>query len=215
MVGFWATQADTGPSVSWVDNFNDADLAEYAHGSPGAFSLVTTPVAEGSHALRYDGNNTWNYIASDVGSGLPYYPKPGDTFQYQTRLTTNAGAESFLGFGIQSSASTWPPNAYGVRIDTGAGDSFDFEVSTGSGFADVNSVSVGFNANTWYTIEVVWGADNTFDIFAYNPDGTTHASMTGISETTHTNQGGVAYEANTRTTSGDYIYWDDFRITSR
>ena len=105
------------------------------------------------------------------------------------------------------------PQGYGIRVDVGGG--FEFEVSTGSGFSDIDFVDIGYNVDTWYTVEVMWGTDNTFDLYLYNPDGTTRASLTDVSDPTHTSQGGVAYEGNTRTTTTSYIHWDDFRITSR
>lgn len=208
MVGFWTTTTATGPQ--WVDNYNDADLSEYAHGTKTAFSFTTSTVAEGSHALRYDAGAAWNHIISDVGGGLPNYPAPGDTFQYKTRFLT--GGESMVVFGIQTTAGEWTPQGYGVRVAAGDIDSFDFEVSTGSGFSDIQTTPAAVNSNTWYTVEVVWGTNNTFDLTLINPDGTTAASMTGVSDTTHTSQGGIAFEANTHDATGGNVFWDDFRI---
>lgn len=180
--------ASAGPTT--IEDFEDADLAEYRYDT-GSFSVQNTVVKEGSLALRVDSGNN-EHISSYPGDGLSYYPKAGDTFRWWGR--TSVGTYwLLLYFGCQKGTGGVDdrPDGYAafLQFDNGELILRKREANTNYKLA---SAPFSFSVDTWYDVEVEWGADGTIVIRLLDTAGNVLKSVSRT-DTTFTS-GGITWQ---------------------
>ncbi|UPW00816.1 hypothetical protein M0R88_01620 [Halorussus gelatinilyticus] len=185
---------------SVIDDFEDGDLSEYSfdRGSSSA-SVVSSPTHSGSYALEYTAGN----VEAISTSGLPNYPVAGDTFSYRVRGSGGA-SKTNLSYGVQDHA-----NRYFVRLNI-ANDSLAlYRLEGGSSTelaADWSTPTL--SQDTWYELEVQWGASGGHTVTLFDAGGT-QVTQISTADSTWTS-GGVGYDAYLG--SGETAYFDDVRL---
>jgi hypothetical protein len=193
--------AGGGGSGTTIDDFEDADLAEYSfdRGSSAA-SVVTSPVQGGSYALEYVDTN----VEAISTSGLNAYPAAGDTFEYWVRGSGGADKTNFT-YGVQDHA-----NRYFVRVNV-ADDNlkvFKWEGNSTPGPLDAQTSGFTLSQDAWYRVKVEWGTGGGHTATLYDASGSQLAKISG-SDSTWTS-GGVGYDAYL--SSGQAAYFDEVRF---
>lgn len=166
-----------GGDTVWevIDDFERGDLDPYA-GDDAPFDIVSSPVYDGSYALRATDDS--DGISSFDGDGLDRYIEKGDTFRYRFRSTVNGGEEDeasvTLAYGIDEDSNVipedgqsyviWPDMEYGSIIV------MEHHDSGGSSFIYTDPFLEGYEAGEWWTIEMEWQENDTHVVTVYDDD---------------------------------------------
>jgi hypothetical protein len=184
---------NSASTTTFVDNFEDGDIDEYNGGYPGYFSTVTTPVHEGSYALKGGGSGPNKWITST--SGLGNYPSRGDKFSVWIR-GGNYNSQPRTCFGLQSSGFD---SGYAFNADFRDGNVAIFKGKSRKSYS-----SISWSANKWYRMECEWGFDTiTVRVYA---DGSQVAS-TSYTDSSY-DSGGIGFRADHKSDP----YWDQLYI---
>jgi hypothetical protein len=188
-----------------VDGFEDSNLDEYS-GDLSDFGVVNTPTQELNYAL--EGQSTDSSNAGHVTSlnGLSYYPSQGNTFRFWCRTNSDTDTLRSTGFGVQGTGDT--PDAYFVDFNRGSG-SFALVVRDAGSVSTVGSASQSWSNDTWYEVEVDWGAGGTITATLFDDSGSQLNQVSG-SDSSHTN-GGIMFRIDNSPNSS--VHWDYFRLT--
>ncbi|WP_227354486.1 right-handed parallel beta-helix repeat-containing protein [Haladaptatus salinisoli] len=178
------------PSCSYsptttVDGFEDGTLAEYEfdRGESGA-RVVSTPTERGGNALEIGGTNT-EMIST---SGLPTYPRAGDTFGYWLRGDGGA-ADSNLSYGVQGH-----DDRYFVRVDIANDDLVLFRYENGTAHRlDSDSTGYSLSQGSWYELVVDWAPNGGHMVTLRGADGNRIARVSASDSAW--SDGGVGYDA--------------------
>ncbi len=190
-----------------IDDFESGDLSGWT-GDTADFSIITSPVAQGTYSLQGDSADT-SYITS---SGLTT-PDQGDTFRWYTRspngnVASGGGAGwNRVSFAVQGSpGNSLPNNAYAVQWDW-SDDTVHLEKISSGGVSELSSASnVGYAQDEWWECRVDWASDGTMTVRAIDPSGNTQATISG----TDTDYAGG--KMNIRSNKNVKKYWDYFRF---
>lgn len=204
-----------------IDDFEDQNHDEYvaADGSNGDKSwigFVTSPVYNGTYAMRV-GNDGWrNYISHPDNTNLPsylnHYPIRGDTIQWHAYLTADGDVR--LQFGVQD--TTTRNNCYSCRVSA---RNSHIQIRVRSGGSEIQTIgpsSTTVPTLVWIKIEVAWTDDGSgnsaFTVTATNTsDGSEITSFTGTDSTALYTDGGVGL-GSVGDAAGDKL-WDYIRVT--
>ncbi len=181
-------------STKIVDDFESGNLNDYDGGYTSYFSTVSSPVYEGSNALKGGGSGSNKWITSS--SGLSNYPSRGDTFSVWIR-------------GGQSDSQ--PRTCFGLQdvTDIHSGYGFHADFRDGNiGLLDGNNVqstdSITWITGKWYRLQCNWGFDTiTVKVF----DNGTEVASTSYTDSSH-DSGGIGFRADHKADP----YWDKFYI---
>lgn len=189
-------ESGTGLGGGVIDTFERGDLSPY---TGSGFSIVSSPVIEGSYALKAPSNNSEIYSNS-----LPNIPKRGTTFHAVFRIDSEYNALQMT-YGHQGNRD----NSYntGIRVD-GSGQFYLEHVKdsnpSGVGISSPFSGSLG----TWYGIEVVW-ADPNIQATLYSMDGQTEIVKGSFDDTTY-DSGNFGWDtSNSNTSANSYEKYAD------
>ncbi|WP_458188235.1 hypothetical protein [Haladaptatus sp. NG-WS-4] len=193
------------PSCSYspttvVDGFEDGTLTEYTfdRGESGA-SIVSSPTKGGTNALEIAGTNT-ELVST---SGLPTYPKAGNSFSYWIRGDGGA-KDSNLSYGVQG-----PDNRYFVRVDIANNDLILFRYKDETAYRlDSDSTGYTLSQGSWYELVVDWSANGDHMVTLRDGGGNRIArvSATDLAWV----DGGVGYDAYLG--CGERFYVDSVEI---
>lgn len=169
-----------------IDDFEDNDIAEYG-GETGAFSVVTSPVYNGSYAIQ--GTGGANYYISDTGT--LQHPEPGDTFEYYTRCSSTNWRGGML-FATQSEDST--PGGYMPHINWGNSDMVLGKDSAEPHKNILATKAITVASGEWYRVETSWGGDGTIAVTTERLSNGSTWSLS-VSDSTYTS-GGIGWYVN-------------------
>jgi hypothetical protein len=191
---------NTGPVI--IDNFEDGDLSEYSEyvsGSNTYKDVVNSPVYNGSNSLFLNADN-WDSILIESTSGLPVYPKPGDTVIAYLRID-NSGARHQLRFGGSNRN-----NCFAVELSYPDQMASIKKHESGSQ-STLSDSSFSFNVNTWYKLEINWSTSGNIDFTVY--DASSDSTMASVQATDGTYSSGshISFE-NDDNNEAVGAYWD-------
>lgn len=180
-----------------IDNFERGDLSPYDSGYTENFSIVSSPVYEGSYALKGTtdssvGPNKW--IVST--GGLQNYPSRGDSIELRMR-GTNGNAQPRFMFGLQD--SSWD-SGYSVNLDISDGKAI-FQKQTNN----LRAINHSFSSDIWYRYVIDWLSDR-IRTTVYKPDGTEIGVMSYTDQAF--DSGNIGFRADHK----EGPYWDGVRI---
>lgn len=190
----WSSDPDIPDSV--VDSYEDQDISEY-FGDTSEYSVVNSPVFDGSYALQASGIDSDHDIWST--SGLDVYPEAGYPWQTSVLLDSGEDGNAKVRFGVQDT-----DNFYQIFLDNYAGsiELSKIEFGTGSSLA---SASTNPPPNVWLRLDVDWQADGTINVSIVNTSDGTVVETLSATDTTFTSGGisvGSFFDANVF----DYFY---------
>jgi hypothetical protein len=201
------------PSGTIIDDFEDADLAEYV-GDVGAFSIVGTGTANGAQAVTgsYDGTAA---VAIGSLSGLSNYPTPGTTTRVAVRTDSATAQGPRVAIACQSIGPS--SNRYQAFLNVQS-DSLIFSKWTGGAtgsFTTLASTTVsGLSVDTFYDLEIQWANNGTLTLSVYEYGGASSlAETSSVIDTTYSD-GGVQMTTNGGGTAVDMTF-DHWRITGK
>lgn len=146
-----------------VDVFEDGDVSEYNQAGNGAgnFSISTANPYSGTYSGKMNSNASTKAI-SDQGSGLNYYPQPGDTVEARCYVSQLEGADSLMVIGADSvSDGSWSKGiGIGFRESSGNGGDYKVKLYDRSSGGTTTGVSSPLNEHLLVTLH--WGTDDTF-----------------------------------------------------
>lgn len=198
---FGATKTFTASSVAVMDDFEDTDFSEWTATAGGPSQVTTADAPSGSAVMEYrQGGNDMVYSTTGLGT----YPAQGDTFKYWFYINEEDNGEAGVAFGLQDSS-----NFYDVGIDLND-DVLELSVWSAGSATTLDSAAHDFKFQTWYSMEVVWGTDDSINATAYTADGT-QVATTAATDTSYIS-GGVGVRANDFVGSWTGAYVDHFRV---
>lgn len=198
---------NTPESADIIDSFEDGALNEY-DGETSAYTVSSVPnAADGQNVIRFTDTST-NYREIYSTSGLPIYPSQGDVIHYNVRSNVSTGSPenvySHLQFGYQDTN-----NLYKTEIQH-AEEKWTLYIRQGGAYYKLdgdNTISGGLSADTWYQVEIDWGADGNITARLY--DGSTlKSTLTGVDN--NFTSGGISLRHSQ--TPGSYIDYDNIRV---
>ncbi len=162
---------------------------------------VYGPTYSGTQALKIGGSTATEMI-SLPGDGLPDYPEAGDNIACY--IKTTGGADNFnFSWGVQGHQ-----NRYYAKLRPEADRMYLFKYKDGNGTVLASESGLSMSQDTWYWIEIEWGADGTQTVELYDLDGNTLAECTGSDSEWST--GGVGFDAYID--SGEAVHFDECAI---
>lgn len=180
----------------WEDNNNNE---YYIPASSGNDSTPTSAslVSGSTRGLYLDGPRV---LHSQLGDGLPYYPRAGDVFEFYVRPVEFRNTPAFfrMNFGKQGYGTA---NLYRIEWESEptAGSDLSFEKRSGGSNVIVRAEgdNNGINLNTTYRIVVNWrsGGGSTLTMHAERLDGSIDAGPLSFNDTEY-NSGGIGWEVN-------------------
>lgn len=153
--------------VTVLDSFEDGDISEYS-GDTGIFSVIQSPVYDGSNALEGADSGTRSII-SRVDKGIAPEETPFGVFARPSEVTgggfTDATSTGMV-WANQTATSQSSLDAYAVNIvqTNGSIEFIRFEDGTATQIANI---SANVDPQTWYEIRVTeWteGGDITVEL---------------------------------------------------
>lgn len=198
----------TASDVRIIDDFEDENLDEYnaVSGSKSDLSFNQNDTINGNNSLEItdpDGNSGLSLLST---SGLNYYPKQGDQFEYYFKFL-NTGFNHNFEFGVQSESNN--DNLYFIQARE-SDNNFRILIKVNGNFTELVSGTPTIDTGIWYRVEVDWS--NTGDInlkFINNSNGVVKSDLS-TTDTTYTD-GGIGF-GNGGTSSGD-TYLIDYTRT--
>ena len=180
------------PGVTVVEDFERGNLDPY-EGDLGAYSVEGEGAFEGDNYLATVGSG-FDRIRST--SGLPAYPKSGDTFTYYQYLDSDSDADQRFRFAVQDRDSN-----YGIQIQE---DSFAIFIREAGDFTSLSATSANPVRGEWIRVTVDWSEDGDIEATLYDDaEGhTEQATVLVVDETFK--DGGIGFSHNR---SGDHR-WD-------
>lgn len=186
-----------------IDDFEDADLAEYdleANGGASAYDLVTAPIHEGSYALQVAGDTSYPKIGST--GGLDHYPVEGSTIEVWIYIDGAIGTDT-TDFGYYFGLQDFD-NSYFTDFEGGNDNVRVYERDAGTSSLVVSDTSAGLVSGEWLRTEVTWtSTDMTLRV--ERTDGTLITEITGSHSQLYTSGGWGFYGA---ADSGAAVLWD-------
>jgi hypothetical protein len=181
-----------------VDDFEDGNIAEYS-GATGIYSIVTSPVSNGSRALKAKGASGSKLITST--SGLANYPAAGDTLKLALQLLSNgSGSVGGICFGVQDT------NNFYLLNPSSDGTFKLFKKATGS-FSGIASTGDNLPGGNFLTVTIDWGSSGTIAIDVVDSNGTTQGSLSVV-DTTYSSGGvGFRYSGGSDDTGAVWDFW--------
>lgn len=185
------TQAgvDTLPSPGTIDDFEDADIAEYG-GETANFSADTARVYEGTYALHWNQNQTGTSSDSISSStGLPKYPEAGNTFQ--CRMYSTDGFDQ-NGFHYFTQEEVGDPDGYMSYANQFKNNTDVLEIfrHDSGGYTKLVSASVDHPSNTWFRYEIQTAEDGSMTATTYS--GGSQIATVSTTDTTYS-AGGIGW----------------------
>jgi hypothetical protein len=170
-----------------IDDFEDADLAEYQGDVDDPdITVQGNVVDDGTYALQMttgDTGTTADYFIYSTAD-LPIYPEPNDRFEVSVYITS-PDADSVFAFGVQN-----VDNFYFTRIGAGE-DEFELvKLETGTETV-LDSTGVTIPEDEWLTVDVSWYTDGTIEAGVTNAAGTAIGSVAAVDSTL--GAGGVGF----------------------
>lgn len=202
-----------------IDNFESGDFSAYDTSNDGGyFSIVQSPVQEGSYALAIDLNySDINSYWVRSTSGLPAYPSKGDTFSFWYRPEGVAGDKTKFRWNAINSSTyyvLWLNQSNGgpnyEKVTLGRNETTNL-IDPGNGTWDAT-------ANEWFEIEVQWGTDDTFTLTVYDVNGNAvqgpHSATDGSPLSEYDAIEWHYGVAGANGSDTNYVYFDNARIKS-
>jgi hypothetical protein len=187
-------------AVQIVDDFEDNDISEY-DGDTGAFSVVTSPVQEGTYALQAD-NSRGNTITSQ--SGLANYPSRGDTFRYWLYIPSADSSEEVP---VTQWAKQDADNHYRFDVLRTVND-IRLGMQDGGTFTALATTTYSFPSDTWMQVEIDFQSTITCRIL-----DSSDVEQASISATDGTfDSGNISFYANGKDNDEVAGVWDYWRI---
>jgi len=183
-----------------VDSFEDDDISEYS-GDTANFSIVTSPVYDGSYSLEGTSSGTAQNL--DSTTDLNVYPEAGDNFSYRENVDTdswNGGTK----FGFQDS------NNYYMIVNSTQDSAIYLKEKVGGSWTTMDSVSVTIPQDEWLKVRVEWATSGDITATVENSTGSTVGTVSGHDE--NFSSGGIGFSANTAASTAQYAYWDNYKL---
>ncbi len=174
-----------------IEGFEGSSTYYLAGGQSTPDYLSTVAAHDGTYGLVNPSSNTWIY-RDDTAVQL----KQGDTVSVWVQFSGVANGRAYFGFGASSAGTlslVAAPNTNQLLIQN----------NSGYGFTNIGAVSMTWQANQWYRLEVDWGASGAIVGKVFASNGTT-LLQTVTASTSVITSGGIAFRA---TNSGN-TYWD-------
>lgn len=190
----WGSQSSTinftSSTPQLIDSFEDQDFAEYTDNGTGNLTTGTTFVTDGTYGMEISRNASRDAIVSLQGSGLNYYPQPGDTWRFDYR--TNAGDTLFYhGFLMQGTDTSIDQDGFLFTIEPTNNQLRLWKNWTST---TLDTAAVTINTATDYIAEVdIASSDGTITCTLYDGTG---AALGSVSSTDADASSGGAYDAN-------------------
>lgn len=202
----------SGEDPNEIDAFNRASL-DYYSGDTAGFTIVGTPVFEGSGALESDTGTANNFIGANDASGIPGTISQGDSWSWRASSTVSSGGTTFgrmaCLWAIGDITNPSQDHYYiDLRPDANRVQLAKNVAGTATTLAKVDYTT--YTAGEWPYIEATWGLDDTISFDVYEPDATTLIGSASATDTSHTGVNGTVgwYSLNE---TGDQGYADDCR----
>jgi hypothetical protein len=191
------------PATSVIDDFEDADVAEYNQfsGDPAQVGFTTSDVQNGTYALSIEGDDSDDSLAAPgiySTSGLDNYPESGKQWKYYVKTNIFAG---FL-FGAGSGN-----DAYNLTIVTDNNKMNLRKLNNGDPTV-IRSLNANIQPDTWYQSVVNLQNDGKISWRLEQLDGTEVGTLKGDISPTGT---GVGFRSDNET--GDVSRYDYVRLT--
>jgi len=197
-----AESGDTS-ATGTVDDFEDGDVAEYS-GDTGSFDVTSNRVQNGSLSLE---TTTAGNISMTSTSGLDRYPEAGDTFRVWWQPEEgDTSTDDRLFFASQS---TSVDNNYRVHLYPQQNE-FAFAKFEGGSQTRLAVSNQSYTDNTWYEVEVEWGANGSFTVTLFDDTGSQLNQLTPTDTTF--SSGGVGFQHRDADGNGITSWFDYFRI---
>jgi hypothetical protein len=203
------------PNYTIVENFEPPkSLSEnYSFNKGSSHSSIVkddTAAYSGSNSLgpSYSGVGTLEHTGGDVemfslpGDGLDGYPSAGDTFSCWV-LSEEGQGDTYLAYGVQDSLQDF----YWANIDFTNQKIHLFKRVDGKAVYIGGTPEIPISSDTWYYLDVHWGADGTHEIYLYDVNENVVGEFTETdTEFTSGGIGFISYPAS----SSEKFYWDYF-----
>ena len=216
----WAWDSSAGEYQEWrsvvdghhyyespftIDDFEedrlDANYRDIIKGED--FDYVTSPVAEGTRALRAQMSSDDNpLIISLPGDGLPGYFGPGEVLRHWYRKDSSGDSLSSHGqffFGVQDAE-----NYYSIRSRHNRGDS-RLRVSKDGSSTVIDDADTAISADKWYIVQIEWGTDGFIEVKFMDENENTEITLSGT-DTTFSEVSGIGFRMNLD--PDNTAYWD-------
>jgi len=156
-----------GATSQYIDDFEDADMNEYS--DPNSRSDIrSNPVSQGSYsvAVTSASNGAIDPVVST--NGLPAYPENGDTYRYETLLSSTGESNAHHYFAVDSGAS----NGYRIDINPGNNTCRVYQINSGSVFQIIDIALSSVPFGEWLQVEIDWDSGGGFEVTVEAADGT-------------------------------------------
>lgn len=173
--------------VDIIDDFEDGGISEYSGDTHAFETNSNSPVYNGSYSLKSTANN--EKIFSTEGSGLNYYPQPGDIIEL--RYYREGGGISFF-YGVNGNTN----EGYRVQLRQGG----EFEVRNyANGNTLAHDTNVNIPKNEWTKVRIEWGSGGHHELYWYDSAGS-QLSNISFDHSTHTSRG-IGWDVNPNSTN--------------
>ncbi|WP_435067697.1 hypothetical protein [Haloplanus sp. C73] len=192
--------------TSPVDQFDDGDISEYHHDLSTA-EAQTSVVKQGSHALRMDASASGrNYIATSSPETLP---QAGDDFSVWIR-GSSGNEDPRVIWGYQN--GTYRPAGYVGIVNLDLNAITLARRDTDGSYEKISNASTSeLSADSWYQMDVSWGANGEITATLKDSSGAELGSTSGTDTTF--SSGGIAFQGHNGGSTETSVYFDDFSIT--
>lgn len=194
------------PDENQQDGFEDGNVSEYTGCTDGS-TIITSPVCEGTYALRQDSKSDGSLCAIYSTSGLSY-PSAGDNVRYCVRADSSNVTAAFF-FGVQ--AGSVADDNYRVDVNSNTEELVIYK-NDGGTLTQLDSASISsFSTGVYGDVEVSWSDDGSFTARYFDDTDTKQAEVT-TSETVYTS-GGIGWGCSAAgVTSQVSAFFDDLRL---
>lgn len=177
-----------GATSQFIDDFEDADMDEYNDPNNRA-DTQTYPVSQGQYSVQVSSASDGTLDPVISTNGLPKYPEAGDTYRYETLISSTGESESYHYFASDSTGQ----NAYRLRLSPGNNTLTVDSIDSGSAntilTVSLSSVPLG----EWLQVEIDWGSSGGFTVVVEAQDGTELG--TGSTSNSRYLSGGIGWGA--------------------
>jgi hypothetical protein len=175
-------------NTTTIEGFESGNLGLYnVVGGSLTGSVTTSAAHDGSFGLRQSNGNDWIY-RNDAASQV----SEGNTISVWVNLASAADGRAYFGFDSSSVGTL------SVVLAPNTGE-FLIQSNFGYGFTNIGAAAApagGYQANTWYRLEVAWGTDGSITGRLFGSDGTTLLdTVTATTPAGAPTSGGIAFRA--------------------
>lgn len=187
-----------------IDDYEDGDVAEY-QGDTGNISTTNSTVFEGSNALHFNGNGSWQQFFANKNSGLPHNVSQGTSFVTYAKAGTDEASIFGIVFGSREKKQ-----AYYRVVFADSNDEIRLELdnrSAGGSKSTLDNASLDRDVSQWHKIRVDWHANGDINVTISDPNGTVITKLSDNDNTfTEGGIGGVMPNTN------EQFYLDGFKL---